>query len=182
MRLEGDGFQLRRLDVARDGEALHAIWGDEESCRFMTGPANKTVAETIVQLVGWTRGLEDTSWAVILPGAEAACGRIAFIPHGRDIWEAACMIVPSARGQNLAARALALGIDDIFARKAARRILADVDPDNIASLRTFERLGFKREGYFRANWKTHIGIRDSVMFGLIDSDPRPWREKQGKKP
>lgn len=86
------------------------------------------------------------------------------------------MIAPSARGRNLAARSLALGIDDIFARKNARRILADIDPDNIASLKTFERLGFTREGYFRANWKTHIGIRDSVMFGLIDTDPRLWRK------
>lgn len=175
MILDGDGFHLRLLDVARDGAALHAIWGDEASCVYMTAPANKTVAETIVQLVGWTRGLEDTSWAIILDGSDTSMGRIAFIPHGRDIWEAACMIAPAARGRNLAARALALGIDDMFARKGARRILADVDPDNLASLKTFEKLGFTREGYFRANWKTHIGLRDSVMFGLIDSDPRPWR-------
>lgn len=182
MIFQGDGFHLRPLDIARDGEALHAIWGDEESCLYMPGPACKSAAETIVLLADWSRGIEDTSWAVFVEGSDAAAGRIAFIPQGRDIWEAACMIAPSARGRNLAAHALALGIDDVFARKAARRILADVDPDNIASLRTFERLGFKREGYFRANWKTHIGIRDSVMFGLIDSDPRPWREKQGKKP
>lgn len=85
------------------------------------------------------------------------------------------MIAPSARGRGLAAKGLALGIDDMFARKAARRIVADVDPDNHASLKTFDVLGFQREGYFRANWKTHLGVRDSVMFGLIDSDPRPWR-------
>jgi RimJ/RimL family protein N-acetyltransferase len=175
MILKGDGFHLRTLDVARDGEALHAIWGDEASCVYMTAPANKTVAETIVQLVGWTQGHEDTSWSVFIDSSDAAVGRIAFFSHGRDIWEAACMTAPAARGRNLAARGLALGIDDVFERKGARRILADVDPDNLASLRTFERLGFKREGYFRANWKTHIGVRDSVMFGLIESDPRPWR-------
>lgn len=176
MRLDGGvGFHLRTLDIVRDGAALHAIWGDEDSCRYMTGPANKTVAETVAQLAEWTRGLEDTSWSVLPDGADEALGRIAFIPHGRDVWEAACMIAPAARGRGLAARALALGIDDIFARKRARRIVADVDPDNAPSLRTFERLGFVREGCFRANWKTHIGVRDSVMFGLIDTDPRPWR-------
>ena len=176
MIIAGCGFHIRTLDVARDGEALHAIWGDEASCTYMTRAAFKSVAETIVGLVEWTRGLEDTSWAVVLDGSDAAVGRIALIPHGRDVWEAACMIAPQARGQGLAARALALGIDDVFERKGARRILADVDPDNYASLKTFETLGFKREGYFRANWTTHLGVRDSVMFGLIETDPRPWRK------
>jgi hypothetical protein len=27
----------------------------------------------------------------------------------------------------------------------------------------------------RANWKTHIGVRDSLILSLIDIDPRPWR-------
>ena len=39
---------LRPLDPDRDGEALHAIFGDEESCVYMTEPAYKSVAETIV--------------------------------------------------------------------------------------------------------------------------------------
>lgn len=175
MILRGDGFALRRLDVARDGAALHAIWGDEASCLYMTRPAFRTVAETIVGLVEWTRGIEDTSWAVTCDGSDDAVGRIAFVPHGRDVWEAACMIAPAARGRNLAARALALGIDDVFARKRARRVFADIDPDNEPSLRTFEKLGFRREGCLRANWKTHIGVRDSVILGLVDADPRPWR-------
>ncbi|MBY0422123.1 MAG: GNAT family N-acetyltransferase, partial [Parvularculaceae bacterium] len=164
MILAGEGFHLRRLDVARDGAALHAIWGDEESCRYMTEPAARTVAETIVLLERWTQEIEDTSWAVVIDGAEDACGRVALIPLGRDIFEAACMIAPAARGRGLAARALALAIDDAFARKGARRIVADVDPENAPSIRTFVNLGFTREGYFRANWKTHIGVRDSVMF------------------
>ena len=166
---------LRLLDPDRDGAALHAIWGDEESCRFMTGPAFATVAETVANLKRWTDKCEDTSWAVVERPDGPALGRVALFPSGRDVWEAACMIVPSARGRNLAASALAEAIDIVFARKAARRIFADIDPDNHASIRTFERLGFVREGLLRANWKTHIGVRDSVIMGLVDSDPRPWR-------
>lgn len=55
------------------------------------------------------------------------------------------------------------------------RIFADVDPDNLASIRTFEQLGFRHEGVLRGNWETHIGVRDSVILGLLRSDPRPWR-------
>ena len=73
------------------------------------------------------------------------------------------MIAPAARGRNLAARALAPAIDTVFDVKGARRIFADVDPDNAASIRTFEKLGFRHEGVLRANWETHIGVRDSVI-------------------
>ena len=36
-------FILRPIDPEKDGPALHAIFGDEDSCRFMTRPAAATV-------------------------------------------------------------------------------------------------------------------------------------------
>lgn len=166
---------LRPLDPTRDGEALHAIFGDESSSTYMTGPAYKTAAETIENLKKWTAGVEDTSWAVVDTEDGPALGRVSLFTRGRDVWEAACMIVPSARGRNLAARALAPAIDYVFDTKGARRIFADIDPDNLPSIRTFEKLGFRHEGVLRGNWETHIGVRDSVILGLLRDDPRPWR-------
>ncbi len=171
---------LRRLNPDRDGEALHAIFGHEESCVYMAAPAAASIAETIKSLKDWSIGCEETSWAV----CEAkdcsaqdcrASGRIALIPRGRDIWECACMIVPAARGKNLAARALAIVIEEAFEIRGARRVFADADVDNIASIRTFEKLGFRREGVLRGTWETHIGVRDSVILGILRTDPRPWR-------
>ena len=167
---------LRPLDPDRDGPALQAIFGDEESCVYMTEPAYGSVAETVEKLKKWTKGVEDTSWAVVDAPGGPALGRVALFPHGRDIWEAACMIVPSARGRNLAGRALAQAVDYVFDAKRARRIFADVDPDNTPSLKTFEKLGFRREGVLRGNWHTHIGERDSIILGLLRDDPRPWRQ------
>lgn len=170
------GIHLRPLDPDRDAAALHAIFGDEESCRYMTEAAYKSVAETREKLKKWTTGVEDTSWAVCESADGPALGRVSFFTHRRaDVWEAACMIVPAARGKNLAARALAQAIDYVFDVKGARRIFADIDPDNIASIRTFEKLGFRHEGVLRGNWETHIGVRDSVMLGLLRDDPRTWR-------
>jgi RimJ/RimL family protein N-acetyltransferase len=166
---------LRPLDPVRDGPALHAIFGDEESCRYLARPALASVAETVEQLRRWTEGCADTSFAVVESARGPALGRVSLFTGGRDIWEAACMIVPAARGRNLAARALAEAIDHVFRTKGARRIFADCDPDNIASIRTFEKLGFQREGLLRGTWETHLGVRDSVIMGLLEGDPRPWR-------
>lgn len=166
---------LRPLDPVRDGPALHAIFGDEASCRYLARPHFASVAETIAQLKAWGGPEDDTSWAVVESADGPALGRVSLYTHGRDIWEAACMIAPSSRGRNLAARALSQAIDIVFEKKGARRIFADCDPDNIASIRTFEKLGFGREGTLRGTWETHLGLRDSVILGLLRDDPRPWR-------
>lgn len=177
-RLTAPGLILRQLDPARDGEALHAIFGDEASCRYLSQPALPTVAETITQLGRWTRGgAEETSWAVVDAENEPALGRISLFPrtHTTGVWEAACMMTPAARGRGLAARSLALGIDYVFDVLGAHRICADIDPENTACSRVFQKLGFRLEGHLRGEWNTHIGIRDSHIYGLLVSDSRPWR-------
>lgn len=166
---------LRLLDPDRDGPALHAVFGDEESCRYLPDPAFESVAETIAALKKWTKGFEDTSWAIVDSHDGEALGRVSLFTQGRDVWEAAYMIVPPARGRNLSARALQPAIDFVFEAKGARRIFADIDPDNAPSLRVFEKLGFQREGLLRGEWETHIGVRDTVILGLLRTDSRPWR-------
>jgi RimJ/RimL family protein N-acetyltransferase len=171
-------FSLRRLDPERDGPALHSVFGDPDSCRYLAGPETAKVAQTVRLLRAWSAGCEETSWAIVETVGGDAVGRIAVIPRGRDIWEAACMIVPKARGQNLAARGLAKATDYAFDELGARRVFGDADVENLASICTFEKLGFKREGVLRGNWETHLGVRDSVILGLLRDDPRPWRRSR----
>lgn len=160
------------LDPERDASALHAVFGDADSCRYLPQPAQPSEEATRALLRRWHDGWEDTDWAVRLKGVTV--GRVSLFSQREGIWEAACMVVPAARGQGLSVRALAPSIDAVFAGKGAHRIEADIDPDNLPSIRVFERLGFRREGHLRATWNTHIGLRDSLIYGLLRSDPRPW--------
>ena len=168
---------VRPLNPDRDGAALHAVFGDAESCRFWPHPALESEAETLALIRRWTDGYEDTSWAVVDEPDGRCLGRVATYRPGADpdVWEAACMIVPAARGRGLAAHALQVALDYTFDVKGARRIFADIDPDNTASIRTFERLGFTFEGRLRGLWKTHIGVRDTLMYAMLRDDARPWR-------
>ena len=47
------------------------------------------------------------------------------------------------------------------------RIEADVDPRNAASIKTVERLGFKREGCLRERWQVNGEIQDAFFYGLL---------------
>ncbi len=54
-----------------------------------------------------------------------------------------------------------------------RRLEADVDPRNAASIRTLERLGFQREGFLRERWHVDGEIQDAIFYGLLR---REWYE------
>jgi len=45
-----------------------------------------------------------------------------------------------------------------------------VHPDNIASARTLERLGFQREGLLRERWIVEGQVSDTTLYGLLASD------------
>ena len=169
-------FIVRPINPDADGPALHALFGDEESCRFLTRPASPSVADTIAMLREWMGRGDDINWVIAETADGPALGRVSIYPRDKNnVWEAACMIAPAARGRNLAVRALALALEEGFETLGARRIMADIDPDNHASIRVFERLGFVLEGRLRGEWDVHIGIRDSLIYGLLRDDPRPWR-------
>ncbi len=72
-------------------------------------------------------------------------------------------------GGGIAIEAVSAVIDRLFA-EGQRRVFADTDPENLASRGLLEKLGFKLEGMLRAEWETHIGVRDTALYGLLPSD------------
>jgi len=57
-----------------------------------------------------------------------------------------------------------------------RRLEADVDPRNTASIKSLERLGFQREGFLRERWEVGGEIQDALFYGLL----RPEWKRNGK--
>ena len=53
------------------------------------------------------------------------------------------------------------------------RLEADIDPRNVASARTLERLGFQKEGYLRERWIVNDEISDTCLYGLLR---REWQQ------
>jgi len=74
-----------------------------------------------------------------------------------------------ATGRGLASKALKLVEDYAFGPLGLHRLAADIDPDNSSSISLFLRAGFEREGLLRGNWKTHLGVRDSVIMAKLRS-------------
>jgi ribosomal-protein-alanine N-acetyltransferase len=75
--------------------------------------------------------------------------------------------VRSAWGHGYAREGVSRLIDLLMHEEGQRRVFADTDPDNAASNALLAALGFRREGLLRAEWETHIGVRDTALWGLL---------------
>lgn len=165
---------LRPLALS-DAPALHAAYGDEEVCTYWSRRAYASLDET-TGAVAWEIA-NGASWVILdaLQGdASEAVGRISLFFKGRDgVLEVGVILARAAWGRGFAADALEAVVAHGFEALGAHRIFADVDPDNAASLRLFERTGFVREGLHRHTWRTHLGLRDSVILARFPKESTP---------
>jgi RimJ/RimL family protein N-acetyltransferase len=165
-----DGDLVLRSWRQSDVDALVAGCNDPEIAHWIpTIPHPYTEVDALAFIRGEVRG-DQEALAIEVGGqvvggiglglnAEGYRGAIGY-------WIAA----PS-RGQGVCTRAL-----DLLARYALeelelQRVQLVTDPDNRASQRVAEKVGFRREGVLRAHLRHPDGrVRDSVMFALLPGE------------
>lgn len=163
--LTAPGIVLRQL-TPDDAEALFVAHADPETHRFWSGPAHTDIAQTRADIAQTLALANGTVWAMTEAGGEAL-GWVALFPVRDGVGEIGIIMRRQATGRGLASKALQLVEAYAFECVLLHRLVADIDPDNNASLSLFLRAGFQREGLLRGNWKTHLGIRDSVILGKL---------------
>jgi RimJ/RimL family protein N-acetyltransferase len=166
--LSAPGIVLRPLDVS-DAEALFTAHGDAASHHYWSGPAHKDVKETRAYIADTLAMKGAHVWAITEAGGEAL-GRVALFVLREGVGEFGIIMRPEAAKRGLASKALQLVEEHAFGPLGLHRLMADIDPDNNASLSLFLRAGFQREGVLRGNWKTHLGVRDTVMMGKLKDE------------
>lgn len=166
--LSASGVVLRPLETS-DAEAMFAAHGDPQTHHYWSDPAHKDVEETRRYIADTIAKPNAHVWAITESGGEAL-GRIALFVLREGVGEIGVIMTPQHKGRGLASKALALVCDHGFKALNLHRISADIDPDNTSSLSLFLRAGFTREGLLRGNWKTHLGIRDSVILAKLRED------------
>lgn len=165
-RFESERLAMRpqRLD---DAEALFEAYGDHELMRYWSSAPHPDVEHTRAYIA---EGVEDETWrgwSITLKGRDRAIGTLAATISRPGVVEIGYLLVRRHWGHGYAREAVARLLDLLFRDEGRRRVWADTDPDNAASNRLLETLGFRREGLLRGEWETHIGVRDSVIWGLL---------------
>lgn len=82
-------------------------------------------------------------------------------------------IMPSEQGKGYGSEALQLMVDYLFLAKEIHRIQANIDPENKASQRILEKVGFVREGLRRKSSFVRGEWRDTTAYAILREE---WKE------
>ena len=168
-KLLGERVILRQLRVD-DAPALFDVLSDDEVMLYWSSGPHEDIDETqsYIALNADTKA-GHICWAITLD-ERVALGWVILLPCRKNSFELGYILGRSHWGRGYTYEATCMALDHAFVNLAARRVMADTDPDNIGSIRLLEKLGFQREGHLREAWETHIGLRDSLIFGILRSE------------
>ena len=178
--LEGERVRLRWLSDA-DVPALFAIFGDPTVTRYWSTPALRdeaAAAELLGQIHDNVRTGKGFQWGIVLRGHDTVIGTCTLYnpDFNNQRTELGFALARAQWGKGLATEAIRVVLAYAFDVLGFRRIEADVDPRNDASLRVLEGVGFIREGFLRERYNVDGEIQDSVYLGLLRSD---WTGARG---
>jgi ribosomal-protein-alanine N-acetyltransferase len=161
---------LRPLELD-DAPALLPALSDPGNMQYWSSGPVETV-DDVRQYLRWNvEGEGVQSWAITRTGAQDdALGWVVLMDRRAGTAEIGYMSRPDAQGSGLVREAVKRVCRYAFEERGLRRLYADTDPDNTGSIRLLEAIGFQQEGRLREAWETHIGLRDSLIFGLTRRD------------
>ena len=162
-----------------DVDGLYDIFSSPQVMRYWSsGPlANRAAAaEMQRKIVAGNQSETMLKWGLALRDSNTVVGTATLfnlnLDNGRA--EIGYALGHAHWKQGYMNEALQALVSHAFEVMQLRRLEADVDPRNLASIRTLERLGFQREGFLRERWHVCGEIQDAFFYGLLR---REWNTR-----
>lgn len=168
-----------RETAIRDVDAVFEMESDPVAMRYWSRPPMTDVAEaraSVERAMGYFADRVGLRWTIALAADDRALGHVGVFNFHEQGGRADIGYGLARRnwGQGYMHEALVAVVDYSFGPLGVRRLEADIDPRNLASVRALERLGFEREGLLRERWQVVDEISDSVLMGLL---AREWHAR-----
>ncbi|WP_438026242.1 GNAT family N-acetyltransferase [Sorangium sp. So ce233] len=164
-------LRLRALEPG-DAERLFRIRSDPEVTRYVGRAPDSSLADSEQHIAVVSAGIRENTaiwWGITLEESGDLIGYGGFLrwnkPHR---WaEIGYGLEPASWGRGIMTEALRAMLPFGFASMDLHRVEAQLDPENRASARVLERLGFTREGQHRQNWYYDGQFTDTAVYGLL---------------
>jgi [ribosomal protein S5]-alanine N-acetyltransferase len=170
-------FVLRGLTVD-DAADLYPIHADEEVMRHFGAAPKESVAEAVTWIQGYREEEEAFRWGIVPREsltADAPRGHIVGT-CGFHAWDLGHHRIDVgyelARDwrQGVMSEVLPAAIRAAFIVLPVNRVQALVEPENVASRRLLEKLGFREEGLLREYERAFGRYFDLLMFAVLRSE------------
>jgi ribosomal-protein-alanine N-acetyltransferase len=181
IRLNADRLTLRDFTItdlsavheyaSSEAVVLHQTWGPNslEDTRNFLASCNAE-AQAVMR--------KNFNLAVVLNEGTLIGGSLAAIRDDGNEAEIGCSFNPRYWGRGYATEALSRLMTFLFDVQSVRRIYATCGPENTASIRLLERVGMNLEGRLRSHKLVRGTWRDSLIWSLLNDDPR---ERMGQR-
>ncbi len=165
-----------------DIEGLFAVFSDPQVMRYWSTPPfvdKQAAVELQREIAESNQRRTMIKWGLALRETNSLIGTVTLfnldLNNGRA--ELGYAMARAHWGFGYMREALQKLLSYAFEDLELRRLEADVDPRNAASIRTLERLGFQREGLLRERWHVNGEIQDAYFYGLLK---REWQGRNIK--
>ena len=174
IRLETERLVLRTV---RDGDApaIYAYRSRADVGKYQTRYRRLAEARRLIKRV---RGIElntPDTWhqlAVLEKSGGALIGDLGMHFTGSENRQAeiAYTIAPACQGKGYATEAVLGMMGLLFGKLRKHRLVATADPRNKSSIALMERVGMRREGYFKKSFWTGREWTDDVLYALLKEE------------
>jgi RimJ/RimL family protein N-acetyltransferase len=176
--LDSERLRLRALSE-RDVADVFALYADADAVRFGYAPRMESLDDARRLVEETARLARDRSvfhFGVADRERDQVIGHATLFRWEREQRRAELgySIRRDLWGRGFGTEAAATLVAFAFDQLDLRRIEADADPRNTASIRVLEKLGFVREGVLRERWEIGGDIQDAIVFGLLQ---REWKAR-----
>ena len=161
-----------------DIDALFEVFSDAQVMRYWSSgplPNREAAADLQREIADGNQNNTMFKWGLALRESNKIIGTATLfnlsLSNGRA--ELGYAMASAYWGKGYMNEALRALVAHAFQEMNLRRLEADVDPRNEASIRTLERLGFQREGFLRERWHVEGEIQDAFFYGLLRREWEP---------
>jgi RimJ/RimL family protein N-acetyltransferase len=166
---------LRPLQSGDEGD-LFAVYADPAVMRYWSTPPWTDIEQARAMVATDATAMpsgEHLRLGLVEPASGHLLGSCTLFNFSRSNRRAEIgyALARSAWGRGLMHEALSALVAHGFGPLGLHRIEADIDPRNLASARSLERLGFRLEGVLRERWIVNGEVSDTGYYGLLQ---REW--------
>ncbi|UKJ05786.1 GNAT family N-acetyltransferase [Solitalea lacus] len=166
-------LNLRAIDHS-DSIALFELRSNDQVLKYLDRepPSDIQEIETLIQkIVDSFAENEGINWAITLKGNNQLIGTIGFwrIIKEHHRAEIGYLLHPNYWNNGLMFEALMKVISYGFNNIKFHSIEANVNPNNLASIKLLKKTGFRQEAYFKENYYYNGKFFDSAIFTLLST-------------
>ncbi|HDR3652438.1 TPA: GNAT family N-acetyltransferase [Bacillus anthracis] len=147
MFIEAERLLIRKFEF-KDWEAVHEYTSDSNVMKYI--PEGVFTEEDTRNFVNKNMGENAKNFPVILIDENILIGHIVFHKYfGDHTYEIGWIFNPKYYNKGYASEAAQATLKYGFKEMKLHRIIATCQPENTASYRLMDKIGMRREGYFR---------------------------------